>query len=155
MNAPTVNAAQFQQMHQGQIPTQHNFPPPQVQQQHSAPKEEYNPAAPQIGMPHGLSNEALGASSLDDLISNASKQADQQATPANTATSKPATPPTAPVTGKEDAAEEKSNKKDKDGKDKAAKPTRLVYSDNEISPEEKMAAMPKYAFTPAQKTIQV
>ncbi|KAK5094556.1 hypothetical protein LTR70_004059 [Exophiala xenobiotica] len=155
VNAPPVNAAQFQQMHQGQIPTQHNFTPPQLQQQTSVPKEEYNPAAPQIGMPHGLSNEAPGASSLDDLISSASKQADEQSARANTATPKPATPQTAPLATREEAVEEKSNKKDKDGKEKAAKPTRLVYSDNEISPEEKMASMPKYAFTPAQKTVQV
>ncbi|KAK5939246.1 hypothetical protein PMZ80_008549 [Knufia obscura] len=155
VNAPSVNAAQFQQMHQGQIPNKHNFSPPQLQRQHSPSKEEYNPAAPQIGMPRGLSNEALGASSLDDLISSASKQAEAQATRANTATPKPATPQSVPVIAKEEAAEEKSTKKDKDGKEKTAKPTRLVYSDNEISPEEKMAAMPRYAFNPAQKTIQV
>lgn len=106
-------------------------------------------------MPHGSSSDTPGASSLDDLISSASKQADEQAARANTATPKPATPQAAPVIPKEEAAEEKSMKKDKDGKEKAAKPTRLVYSDNEISPEEKMAAMPKYAFNPAQKTIQV
>jgi len=106
-------------------------------------------------MPHGLSNEAPGASSLDDLISSASKQADEQSARANTATPKPATPQTAPLATREKAVEEKSNKKDKDGKEKAAKPTRLVYPDNEISPEEKMASMPKYAFTPAQKTVQV
>ena len=35
------------------------------------------------------------------------------------------------------------------------KQTRLVYSDNDISPEEKMAMMPQYAFTPVQKSIMV
>jgi len=102
-------------------------------------------------MPRGFANEAPGASSLDDLILGASKQADEQAARANTITPKPATP----VVPKEETAEEKSTKKDKDGKEKAAKPTRLVYSDNEISPEEKMAAMPKYAFNTMQKTVQV
>ena len=105
-------------------------------------------------MPRGLSNDAPGVSSLDDLISTASKQADEHAARANTATPKPATPQTAPLI-KDEGAEEKATKKDKDSKEKTVKPTRLVYSDNEISPEEKMAAMPKYAFTPALKTIQV
>jgi len=130
------------------MPTQHTFTTPQLQQQTSAPQEEYNPVAPQIGMPRGLSIEAPGASSLDDLISSASKQADDSAR-ANSVTPKPATPQAVPVATKEEGVEEKPNKKDKDGKEKAAKPVRLVYSDNEISPEEKMAAMPKYAFTPA------
>jgi hypothetical protein len=65
----------------------------------------------------------------------------------------PTTPaPPAPVK-EEEAGEEKGVKKEKE-KEKP-KSTRLVYSDNETSPEEKMAMMPKYAFTPAQKTIVV
>jgi hypothetical protein len=44
---------------------------------------------------------------------------------------------------KADGAEKKS-KKDKD------KDIRLVYSDNEVSPEEKMASLPRYAFNPAE-----
>ncbi|KAF2090157.1 hypothetical protein K490DRAFT_71809 [Saccharata proteae CBS 121410] len=42
-----------------------------------------------------------------------------------------------------EAAPEKKNKKDK--------VIRLVYSDNEVSPEEKMAEMPRYAFNPKDK----
>ena len=41
---------------------------------------------------------------------------------------------------KEEAADEKAGKKEK------SKATRLVYSDNETSPEEKMAVLPRYAF---------
>jgi hypothetical protein len=64
------------------------------------------------------------ASSIDDLISGAAKEADQAAATA--------APPT----------EEKPTKKDK------SKQSRLVYSDNETSPEEKMAKLPRYAFVP-------
>lgn len=160
VSAPSVNAAQFAQMHQGQIPTQHNFPPPQTQSpqqppiQSQATREEYNPAAPQVGMPRGLSAEAQGASSLDDLISDASKQADVNAVRAKTATPKPATPQPTAVVAKEEAGEEKVTKKDKEGKEKTTKPTRMVYTDNETSPEEKMALMPKYAFTHPRKAVQ-
>jgi hypothetical protein len=45
------------------------------------------------------------------------------------------------------ATEEKGPKKEKD-KNKTSK---LVYSDNDVSPEEKMARMPRYAFTPEKK----
>lgn len=44
-----------------------------------------------------------------------------------------------------EAAAEKASKKDK------GKPTRLVYSDNEVSPEEKLAKLPRYAFVPDRK----
>ncbi|KAE8339830.1 hypothetical protein BDV24DRAFT_71010 [Aspergillus arachidicola] len=64
------------------------------------------------------------SSSIDDLISGAAKEADQAAASA--------APPT----------EEKPTKKDK------SKQSRLVYSDNETSPEEKMAKLPRYAFVP-------
>lgn len=46
------------------------------------------------------------------------------------------------------AAPEPSEKKPKKDKEKA---TRLVYSDNEVSPEEKMAKLSRYAFAPEQK----
>lgn len=86
--------------------------------------------------PHGqgLSNgeKAQGqdtspiSASVDDLVSGAAKQADAAANEA----------------AKAEPAEEKPSKKDK------AKQMRLVYPDNETSPEEKMAMMPKYAFVP-------
>ena len=105
-------------------------------------------------MPRTLSNEAQGASSLDDLISNASKQADDNAARAKSATPRP-NETQATAAPQEDTAEAKAAKKEKDGKDKANKSTRLVYSDNEISPEEKMSRLAKYVFTPTHKTVQV
>ena len=88
------------------------------------------PSAPQAsGLP--------AASSVDDLISGAARRADELAaksTPTPTKTES-ATP----------AAEEKPAKKEK------SKASRLVYSDSELSPEEKMARLPRYAFVPDPK----
>lgn len=55
------------------------------------------------------------------------------------------------VDTKDEVAEDKSVKKDKD---KPVKPTRLIYSDNEVSPEEKMAALPRYGFNVTQRALQ-
>ncbi|KAL4911304.1 hypothetical protein BDW74DRAFT_142741 [Aspergillus multicolor] len=82
------------------------------------------------GVADGEKPEATAfSSSVDDLISGAAKQADQAA-----AAPKPA-----------EGAEEKPSKKDK------SKQSRLVYSDNETSPEEKMAKLPRYAFVPDRR----
>lgn len=56
-----------------------------------------------------------------------------------------ATNPTTSAGKEQGQKPEKKSKKDKD------KPTKLLYSDNEISPEEKMAKMAKYAFNPADR----
>lgn len=64
-----------------------------------------------------------GASGVDKTPTPAAAPDDQAAKPA-------------------EATEEKPSKKDK------SKQARLVYSDNEISPEEKMAGLPRYAFVP-------
>jgi hypothetical protein len=77
---------------------------------------------------------SANASSLDDLVSGAAKDADKAANGTDT---KPELPRI------EEPAEEKKGKKEKD------KNMKLVYSDNDISPEEKMAKMPRYAFTPS------
>jgi hypothetical protein len=69
---------------------------------------------------------SANASSVDELISGAARAADN-------AKAKTAEQPA-----------EKKIKKEKE-KDKA---TKLVYSDNEVSPEEKMARLPRYAFAP-------
>lgn len=71
------------------------------------------------------------ASSLDDLVSGAAKDADKAAEV------KSELPKI-----EEPKHEEKKGKKEKD------KNMKLVYSDNDVSPEEKMAQMPRYAFTP-------
>jgi len=62
------------------------------------------------------------------------------AAPAVTA---PPAPITAIETAETAAAPEVSEKKSKKEKDKAMK---MVYSDNDVSPEEKMAKMARYAF---------
>jgi hypothetical protein len=139
--APQVNAFQMQQMHQGQIP---GLPNPlsanQSFQKQDAPQnsvqQQPQPAAAQ---PNSASQESANATSLDDLISGASREAEatQAAQP---------DPARAPQTV-EVAMEEKAPKKEKD-KNKTSK---LIYSDNDISPEEKMARMPRYAFTPEKK----
>jgi hypothetical protein len=75
------------------------------------------------------------STSVDELISGAAKSAEiaqAQATPPPAAEKQPSAP-----------ADEKKGKKEKD-KSK----TRLVYSDNETSPEEKMARIPRYAYSP-------
>lgn len=151
VGAPPVNAFQFQQMHQGQLPTQ---------QSHVVPQPQYNgPPGLQnnVPAPPGTISEAPNAASINDLISSASKVADAAAlVPAlkpNDPQSVAPIPPAAAPPAKDEPAEEKTAKKDKE-KEKA-KQTRLVYSDNEISPEEKLAMLPKYAFTPRQKGIVV
>ncbi|EXJ68675.1 uncharacterized protein A1O5_08469 [Cladophialophora psammophila CBS 110553] len=152
--APPVNAFQFQQMHQGQIPApqSHNIVPQYAPGQ--APGSTVTQLPPQILVPNQPSAvEAQDASSLDDLIANASKQADADAAAA--AAAKGGIPPTAtPTTTKDEASEDKAGSR-KDKEKEKPKATRLVYSDNETSPEEKMAMLPKYAFTPVQKTIVV
>ncbi len=77
---------------------------------------------------------SANASSLDDLVSGAAKDADKAA---SGAANKPDVPKHV------ESLEEKKGKKEKD------KNMKLVYSDNDISPEEKMAKMPRYAFAPS------
>ena len=81
---------------------------------------------PQLPFPTPVSENAT---SLDELVSGAARDA-EKAADANSA---------AKPEGKSD---------DKKAKDKSMK---LVYSDNEMSPEEKMAQLPRYAFTPEGK----
>ena len=73
------------------------------------------------------------ASSLEDLVSGAAKEADKVASAAG---------PPVEATKIEEPKEEKKGKKGKDN-------MKLVYSDNETSPEEKMASMARYAFVPS------
>lgn len=75
---------------------------------------------------------STNATSLDDLLSGAAKDADKADTVAAHKVEHKVG----------ELNEEKKSKKEKD------KSTKLVYSDNEMSPEEKMAQMPRYAFAP-------
>jgi hypothetical protein len=61
----------------------------------------------------------------------------------STATPAEATPTPAPEAAQNAEVPEKKSKKDK--------PMKMVYSDNDVSPEEKMALMPRYAFVPEGK----
>lgn len=65
----------------------------------------------------------------------------------------PATPGAAPSGVVEPthtpAGEEKKGRKDKE------KATKMAYADNEVSPEEKMARLPRYAFVPEKKDDSV
>ena len=62
------------------------------------------------------------SSSVNELISGVAKEAAEKATDST----------------------EKPSKKDK------SKPTRMIYSDETVSPEEKMAQLPRYAFAREQ-----
>lgn len=76
------------------------------------------------------------ATSLDELVSGAARDAEKasDSAPNGHAGSK---------TG--GAGDDKKSKKEKD------KNVKMVYSDNEVSPEEKMARLPRYAFAPEGK----
>ena len=127
----------MQQMHQGQLPgppnsTDHSL---NSQQQHGQNGGSGGPAG-SGSTPSSLPAPRLSANatSLDDLVSGAAKDADKAA---GAAEAKPDLPKI------EEPTEEKKGKKEKD------KNMKLIYSDNEVSPEEKMAQMPRYAFAPS------
>lgn len=147
--APPVNAFQMQQMHQGQIPGSTNPHDAFAANQPGAPSQYGRPpGSPPSGITggsvsaidsrqlHSLAGgqESLSANatSLDDLLSGAAKAADK----ADTAAASKAEPRT------DEAHEERKGKKEKE------KSTKLIYSDNDVSPEEKMAQMPRYALVP-------
>ena len=156
--APPVNAFQFQQLHQGQMPAPQAHAMPPQYPPHQPPfgvAAAHTPPQSHVPAPPNNVGDSENASTLDDLIKDAQDKAAADTAPATTAPAIPpvSTPAAAPAPAKEEVSEEKGAKKDKE-KEKP-KTTRLVYSDNETSPEEKMAMMAKYAFTPAQKTIMV
>ena len=123
---------------------------------------------------------STNASSVDDLVSGAAREADDideiirmaeagikppkkgSSTPAPAASpalvqtpnlvvaSQVYTPETTEAAEPKPEATEKTEKKSK--KDK---PVKMVYSDDEFSPEERMAKMPRYAFVPEAKTETV
>ncbi len=124
-------------MHQGQLagppnPVDHSFNgQPAVQ--------KGVPQGSVLGAPSGTKIEpsaalSATASSLDDLVSGAAKDADNAAATAE---------PQSEVPKAKESQEEKKSKKEKD------KNMKLMYSDNDVSPEEKMAKMPRYAFAPS------
>ena len=114
-------------------------------------------------------NGATNASSVDDLISGAAREADDideiiRMAEAGIKPPKkgdslptanlPAAPvdkntPTPEVAEKSEAVEKVETTEKKAKKDK---PIKMIYSNNDLSPEEKMAKMPRYAFVPDGKT---
>jgi len=137
--APPVNHHQMQQMHQGQLPG-----PPSNHAYHLQQNSNGGPGAPPSfkgspsnSLPEPLKKLSDNATSLDDLVSGAAKDADKAASG----------PEVKPQEEPEAAGGTKEEKKGKKEKDKSMK---LIYSDNEVSPEEKMAQMPRYAFAPSQ-----
>jgi hypothetical protein len=76
----------------------------------------------------------VGATSVDDLIASAAKSA---AAAAHAGVDKSAA-------GTPTGADKKNSKKDK------SKGGRLVYTDNDFSPEAKKANSQRYAFTPSR-----
>ncbi|KAG8533585.1 uncharacterized protein KY384_001325 [Bacidia gigantensis] len=118
---PPVDAAQLQQMHLGHLPAQQN------------PLSNQQSGLPRIPMPPATQGPPAGnVSSVGVPVPGASQDADKTN---DLIDSKSEQPKVAP--------EEKKGKKEKD------RGMRLVYSDNDVSPEEKMAKLPRYAFAPA------
>lgn len=130
-------------MHQGQL----GGPPNSTDHSYNSQQNAQQPSG-HIGGPGGAPNFkapvpnpllepptvlSANATSLDDLLSGAAKDADKAAT-------------TVEIKPEPRGAEQQEEKKGKKEKDKSM---RLIYSDNEISPEEKMAQLPRYAFVPS------
>lgn len=120
-------------MHQGQLRGPTGAQPPAAQNGLEAPPSIKTQVANlQLESPAAPS---ANATSLDDLVSGAAQDADNSANAAGGKMSEPK------PTGTKEAQEEKKSKKSKDNQ-------KLIYSDNEISPEEKMAHLARYAFVP-------
>lgn len=116
--------------------------------------------------PPGFNGDySTNASAVDDLIEGATREADDideiirmaeagikppkkgeaLSAPVNLpAPVMAATSEVVTVTEPTEKPEEKKSKKDK--------PIKMIYSDNELSPEERMAMMPRYAFNPTGET---
>jgi hypothetical protein len=109
------------------LPQRPTFNAPHVSREQLAEMHSGN-----MGGPVAPSQESgANATSVDELISGAAAQQSAKSAP-----SQQPTPTPAPEKEPEGAGK------------KSKKATRLVYSDQEVSPEEKMAKMPRYAFTP-------
>ena len=146
----------MQQMHQGQLPAPSTSSDASFSHQQGV-SQPFGRAlgSPPNGRPVGLvattgtlqtngSFESINtisanATSLDDLLSGAAKDADKAQAITHSMLDVKTDEP----------QEERKGKKEKD------KNTKLVYSDNDISPEEKMAQLPRYAFAPGGKEDSV
>ena len=138
LGAPPVNAFQMQQLHQGQLPV------PPHPMMHS--NQQSNPPT----LPDATQKEH--GQNVVNTSQELPKEVPLPAIPApTTAEAKaPSAEPPAPEPKVETKTEEATDKKGKKEKEKD-KGTKMVYSDNQISPEEKMAKLPRYAFVPYRK----
>ena len=167
---------QMQQLHQGPPPHQQGGWGGngwKGQDQNSAMSSAYPPHS------QGYNGDySTNASLVDDLVSGAAREADDideiirmaeagikppkkgeaalapaPASESNVTSAAPtatATPTPAPEVAEKHEPAEKTEQGEK--KSKKEKPTKMIYSDNDLSPEEKMAMMPRYAFVPEGKT---
>ncbi|KAI5199286.1 hypothetical protein E4T39_06301 [Aureobasidium subglaciale] len=109
------------------LPQRPTFNAPHVSREQLAEMHSGN-----MGGPVAPSQESdANATSVDELISGVAAQQSAKSAPSQQPTPTPA-----------------PEKEADGGSKKSKKATRLVYSDQEVSPEEKMAQMPRYAFTP-------
>lgn len=145
--APPVNAFQMAQMHQGQLPGPSPSPdtynqPPSTSQTYVRPVETTRNDVPFTSNPPSsaviepLNPTLVTIAPKDDILSSTNNTEKVEASTSSKAEA-----------AAEEGPEEKKGKKEKE-KDKS---TKLVYSDNEVSPEEKMAQLPRYAFSPDGK----
>ena len=123
----------MQQMHQGQLPGPTQMGQSNVQQ--IPPSTNVPGGAPGAGPDTSNVSDPASAPSANaitpgELSSGAFKEADKSASAAG---------PSAEAAKPEESKDEKKAKKEKPS-------MKLVYSDNETSPEEKMANMARYAF---------
>jgi hypothetical protein len=96
----------------------------QMHMGHQIPAAPGANAAYTNGESNNEKSQAGSGLNVDDLISGAAKDA--------------------AAASKTDPSTDKPSKKDK------AKPTRMIYSHETVSPEERMAQLPRYAFDRAQ-----
>lgn len=132
---PAISGFQFQQMHQGANPNPHNSNMPYQKQE----------SAPGVTQPSAPAAEIPSSSDIQDLITGATKQSE------TSATQSPA-PPTVPAATSAPAKEKEKAAEDKKDKEKP-KATRLVYQDTEVSMEEKLALLSRFAFTAQQAPV--
>jgi hypothetical protein len=153
----------MQQLHQGQPAS---FQGQQNGWQGNGWKgQDQKPAMSSAYPPHSQAHGEFttNASSVDDLVTGAAREADDideiirmaeagiKPPKKGDVTSAPA-PVVQPETIATPVPEPSSKPETTEKKSKKDKPMKMVYSDNEISPEEKMALMPRYAFIPEGKT---
>ncbi|KAF7917905.1 uncharacterized protein EAE98_009933 [Botrytis deweyae] len=155
--APPIPPYQMQQMHQKGGWNGNGW---NGQDQNSATSSAYP-------HPPGLGEHSTNASTVDDLVSGAARDADDDIDkiirmaeagikpPNRNSVDLSKTETTEAVAAPESVAQPGPQPEAKtevaEKKSKKDKPMKMIYSDNEVSPEEKMAKMPRYAFVPDGK----